>query len=156
MSTQMVFERYEKKYLLDPDALQQVKKAMDGRMQLDRYGKTTISNLYFDTPDYRIIRASLDAKVYKEKLRVRSYKQIGSDEDVFVELKKKYNGIVYKRRIAIPEFQAMDWLCAGGTFSGEEDDPLGLVREKQCFNEQPNFRQISAVSKARIWRPVCF
>ena len=108
--TQMVFERHERKYLLDPSAKAAVLAAMSGHMQLDRYGKTTIRNIYFDTDDYDLIRTSLSGPEYKEKLRIRSYCQVQSDGEVFVELKKKYRGIVYKRRVSIPEFQAMDWL----------------------------------------------
>ncbi len=131
MSTQMVFERYERKYLLDPAAKEAVLRAMEDRMAIDQYGKTTIRNIYFDTLDYSLIRTSLSRPEYKEKLRIRSYRQVGSRDDVFVELKKKYKGIVYKRRVEVPEFSAMDWLCAGG--------------EKPLTDEvsyQPNYLQI--------------
>lgn len=57
-------------------------------MALDEYGRTTIRNLYFDTDNYRLIRRSIDKPAYKEKLRVRSYKQADADSTVFVELKK--------------------------------------------------------------------
>lgn len=144
--TQMVFERYERKYLLDPSAKAAVLAAMNGRMQLDRYGKTTIRNLYFDTADYDLIRTSLSGPEYKEKLRIRSYRQVDSGDEVFVELKKKYKGIVYKRRVRIPEFQAMDWLCAGGG-RPETEVPVDLeaLLDPQAAKaqEQPNFRIIS-------------
>lgn len=130
-ATQMVFERYERKYLLDPSAKAAVLAAMSGHMQLDCYGKTTIRNIYFDTDDYDLIRTSLSGPEYKEKLRIRSYCQVQSDGEVFVELKKKYRGIVYKRRVRIPEFQAMDWLCGGG----EKPDPKEV-------EDQPNYFQI--------------
>ena len=131
MSTQMVFERYERKYILDPAAKEAVLQAMEGRMKIDRYGKTTIRNIYLDTEEYDLIRTSLSGPEYKEKLRIRSYKQVGSTENVFVELKKKYKGIVYKRRVEVPVFQAMDWLCAGGDMPENED-----------LKDQPNFLQI--------------
>ena len=133
MSTQMVFERYERKYILGPEAAAAIKEELSDKMEIDRYGRSTISNLYFDTPDYRVIQTSLDATVYKEKLRMRSYGKVGKDDTVYVELKKKYNGIVYKRRIALAEFPAMDWLCAGGALP--QIDPL---EEK----DQPNYLQI--------------
>ena len=79
-------------------------------MALDEYGRTTIRNLYFDTDNYRLIRRSIDKPAYKEKLRVRSYTQADADSTVFVELKKKYQSVVYKRRMALPEFEAMRWL----------------------------------------------
>ena len=79
-------------------------------MALDGYGRTTIRNLYFDTDNYRLIRHSIDKPVYKEKLRIRSYEQAASDSTVFVELKKKYESVVYKRRISLPEQEAMEWV----------------------------------------------
>lgn len=67
----------------------------------DAYGAYTICNIYYDTGDWRLIRKSLEKTVYKEKLRIRSYGVPTGDDKVFVELKKKYDGVVYKRRIAM-------------------------------------------------------
>ena len=67
----------------------------------DAYGAYTICNIYYDTGDWRLIRKSLEKPVYKEKLRVRSYGVPTGDDKVFVELKKKYDGVVYKRRVAM-------------------------------------------------------
>lgn len=113
MDTQTVFERYELKYLLSKKQKDTILKAIDPYMHLDRYGHTTIRNLYFDTDSYRIIRRSIDKPVYKEKLRIRSYEKACPDSTVFVELKKKYESIVYKRRIPLPEEDAMAWLSCG-------------------------------------------
>ena len=108
-----VFARYEIKYLIDKDQKEHLLEAMSGRMKPDRYGHTTIRNIYFDTTDFRLIRTSLDKPEYKEKLRIRSYKKVTEDDDVFVELKKKFEGVVYKRRTAMPEHLASRWLCEG-------------------------------------------
>lgn len=67
-------------------------------------------SIYFDTPSFLLARRSNDHPAYKEKLRVRSYGSAGPDDDVFVELKKKYDGIVYKRRLTAPRDDAMTWL----------------------------------------------
>ncbi len=64
----------------------------------DKFGESTVCSLYFDTDDYRLIRRSIEKPVYKEKLRLRSYSTPNADSKVFLELKKKYRGIVYKRR----------------------------------------------------------
>ena len=69
-------------------------------MKKDAYGAYTICNIYYDTGDWRLIRKSLEKPVHKEKLRVRSYGVPTGDDKVFVEL-KKYDGVVYKRRIAM-------------------------------------------------------
>lgn len=111
MAYQAVFKRYELKYLLTKEQKETVINAIEPYMALDAYGRTIIRNLYFDTDNYRLIRHSIEKPVYKEKLRIRSYRQATSDSPVFVELKKKYHGVVYKRRISMPEQNALSWLC---------------------------------------------
>lgn len=111
MGDQAVFRRYELKYLITPAQKDILLKAMAPHMAPDGYGRTTIRNIYFDTPDYRLIRRSIEKPVYKEKLRLRTYRQVTAGEPVFVELKKKYDHVVYKRRMALAEADAMDWLC---------------------------------------------
>ena len=96
---QNCFERYEKKYFLAPVGQKALLQIIVPYIKMDFYGKYTICNLYYDTPDWRLIRASLAKPVYKEKLRVRSYGVPAPDGKVFAELKKKYKGVVYKRRI---------------------------------------------------------
>ena len=73
MAIQTVFQRYEMKYLLTPDQKEAVLRAMQPYMEPDRYGRTSIRNLYYDTDNYRLIRRSIERPVYKEKLRVRRH-----------------------------------------------------------------------------------
>ena len=108
---QSVFRRYELKYLLTMEQKQKMLQAMQPYMQLDQYGRTTIRNLYFDTDNFLLIRRSIEKPLYKEKLRLRSYQPAKPESPVFVELKKKYNDVVYKRRVAIANDQTMQWLC---------------------------------------------
>ena len=108
----MTFQRYEFKYLMDLRQLRAVLDAMEPYMVPDEYSHSSIRNLYLDTPDYRLIRRSLEGPVYKEKLRVRSYGRAGEHDPVFVELKKKYRSVVYKRRISLPQEQAL--ACMAG------------------------------------------
>ncbi|MCR5805383.1 MAG: polyphosphate polymerase domain-containing protein [Clostridia bacterium] len=124
-----VFERYEIKYILNKAQRKALCDLMNGRMKIDDYGRTTIRNLYFDTDDQRLIRNSLDKPIYKEKLRVRSYSRILRTDDVFVELKKKYKSVVYKRRIAIPEQDAVYWLVEGGSAPSDSQ----IAREIDYF-----------------------
>ena len=106
-----IFERQEYKYIMNKNQKARILEAMEKHgMQIDSYGRTTIRNIYFDTPDYRLIRRSIESPVYKEKLRVRSYELASNDSTVFVELKKKYDHIVYKRRIPLETNKAEDWL----------------------------------------------
>ncbi len=95
---QGTFKRYEKKYLLTETKYKLLKSRIQDKLAIDNFGKSTICNIYFDTPDKRLIRNSLEKPIYKEKLRLRSYGTPKEGDMVFVELKKKYNGIVYKRR----------------------------------------------------------
>ena len=106
---QTVFKRYEKKYMLTVEQKEKILQAMQEYMELDKYGRTEIRNIYFDTDSYRLIRRSIDKPTYKEKLRIRSYGRATEDSRVFVELKKKYDGVVYKRRIGLPCSNAMGW-----------------------------------------------
>lgn len=94
-----VFQRYELKYVLTPDRYAAVIASASDRLRPDEYGRTTIQSLYYDTDDYRLIRRSIEKPEYKEKLRLRSYGLAGAHDKVFMELKKKCCGIVYKRRI---------------------------------------------------------
>ena len=106
MGNQMVFKRYEIKYLMDRRQRDAVLKAMEPYMSIDKYGHSSIRNIYYDTPNFQLIRESLEKPVYKEKLRVRSYGRAATGNPVFVELKKKYQDVVYKRRISLPQAQA--------------------------------------------------
>lgn len=111
MSYQNIFKRYEIKYLITQEQKKDIIEAMEPYMQLDEYGRTTIRNVYLDTDNYRLIRNSLEKPMYKEKIRVRSYRQVGDEDIVFVELKKKYDSVVYKRRVEETEEKAKEWLC---------------------------------------------
>lgn len=113
MAFQTVFKRYELKYLLTLPQKEAILRAMAAHMALDTYGQTTIRNLYLDTDDYRLIRRSMEKPAYKEKLRIRSYAQATNDSTVFVELKKKFDQVVYKRRIALGQQDAIRWVCQG-------------------------------------------
>ena len=93
------FERKEKKYLLSLEQCEAIKAGLASHMQLDDYGVTRIDSLYMDTPDRSLICRSLEKPLYKEKLRIRSYGPFSEAESVFIEIKKKYKGIVYKRRV---------------------------------------------------------
>lgn len=110
---QEIFKRYEKKYLLDPGQYACLRKKLTGVIEEDSYGKVTISNIYFDTEDFRLIRRSIEKPVYKEKLRLRAYGTVKDDSRVFAELKKKYDGVVYKRRTELSLKEAREYLYEG-------------------------------------------
>lgn len=97
------FERKEVKYRLNAMQVRAIKQALSAHMAPDEYGQTSITSVYYDTPNRDMISRSLEKPVYKEKLRLRTYGPRNASAPVFVELKKKHEGIVYKRRIAASE-----------------------------------------------------
>lgn len=108
-----IFQRYEKKYILTKEQYEKFQMLVSEYLQIDQYGESTICNLYYDTPSYDLIRTSIEKPPYKEKLRLRSYGVPGKSDKTFVEIKKKYDGIVYKRRIELPLEQAEHYLDHG-------------------------------------------
>ena len=128
MGYQAVFKRYEIKYMVTAEQKARILKAMEPYMEPDRFGRSTVRNIYFDTDDFVLARHSIAKPDFKEKLRIRSYSKADSDSTVFVELKRKYDGVVYKRRIGLPETDAMKWMA--GTM-----DPV-LMREAEAESSQ--------------------
>lgn len=169
-SGQDVFERIEKKYVLDAAQRDGVMEALACSHRIDGYGTATVTSLYFDTAHCRLIERSLEKSLYKEKLRLRAYgaeegtlllRAFGGDSthrplssreqaaSVFLEMKKKYDGVVYKRRIALPLDAARaflgetPWDEVRGRFPAVQD-PLGqserrsrqITREIQALMER--------------------
>ena len=79
-----VFRRRELKFIINQSQRNALQQLLEEKMVPDKYGQNTICNLYFDTPDFRLIRRSLEKPVYKEKLRLRSYGGIGPGVYVFL------------------------------------------------------------------------
>lgn len=129
MAYSTVFKRYELKYLLSCEQLERIKEAIAPFVQIDKYGKSNIRNIYLDTENYRLIRRSIEKPLYKEKLRIRSYGATTYESTVFVELKKKHDSIVYKRRLPLCERDALAWI------SGEAPCPVDtqISREIDYF-----------------------
>ncbi len=122
---QYIFKRYEKKYILTKEQYTAFMAKTKEYLIPDKYGLHTICNIYYDTEDFLLIRRSIEKPVYKEKLRIRSYGIPDKDDTVFIELKKKYKDVVYKRRIAMPLKQAEEFL----------DRNIKLEQEGQVIRE---------------------
>ncbi len=141
MAFQTVFKRYELKYMLTLEQKEMILDAMSRYMLPDKYGRSTIRNIYYDDDSYRLIRRSIERPAYKEKLRVRSYDLASSDSTVFVELKKKYQKVVYKRRLAMSESDAMRWI-------GRDEVP---VTESQISREIDYFIDFYGNLKPKVF-----
>ncbi len=94
-----VFQRVEVKYMVEEATYPILMERLKEHMDIDSYGLHTICNIYYDTEHDELIRTSLEKPIYKEKLRLRSYGVPTESSKVFLEIKKKYKGIVYKRRM---------------------------------------------------------
>lgn len=127
----VVMKRYELKYILSAEQTEKLKERLKGHMEPDQYGLTSIASLYYDTPDYRLIRTSIEKPKFKEKIRLRSYGLATDESPVYLELKRKAYGIVYKRRVqsTIPKVKKF--------FSGEGDvtAPGQINREITYFRD---------------------
>ena len=106
-----IFKRIEIKYLLEQEEKEALMECMKDHMIPDGHGDATIRNIYYDTDSFLLIRRSIEKPSYKEKLRIRSYKCVTSEDPVFVELKKKCKKTVFKRRINIPQGEAVRFLA---------------------------------------------
>ena len=154
---QFTFRRYEKKFLITEEQYEKLMKRLEGRMVDDAYAYSQINNIYYDTPDFLLIRRSIEKPVYKEKLRVRAYGVPTDESNVFVEMKKKYKGVVYKRRIFVPYGPAKEYLAGRApcpqpveTGKGGEPESKQLIAELDYFRScYPGLRPAMFVSYER-------
>lgn len=132
-----VFNRYEHKYIFNKDTFEKVIEIMDEHMVMDSHNKGhipyTIANIYFDTPDDYLIRSSLFKPEYKEKLRLRSYGVPTPDSNVYLEIKKKFNGIVNKRRTTLKLEEAYQFISSGKAPRPKEYMNVQVLRELEYF-----------------------
>lgn len=127
--TGLVFSRNEKKYLLNAGQYENMMRAVKNRIMPEQYHKYTICNIYYDTNSYGLIANSMQKPKYKEKLRMRSYGVPGADSDVYVELKKKVYGTVFKRREQLPLLLAERYLSGSKAPAGQSQ----ILREIDYF-----------------------
>ena len=113
MNSPNIFKRTEIKYIISKEQQEKLLNVMNEYMDMDEFGENIINSIYFDTPTSSLIRKSMQKPTYKEKLRVRSYGVATHDTKVYIELKKKFKSVVYKRRVALKEKEAMDYLEKG-------------------------------------------
>ena len=99
---QTFFKRYEEKYFITQEQTAMLEALFQEHMDRDKFDVYWVQNLYFDTENWDVIRTSIEKPFFKEKMRLRCYGVPTDTQDVFLELKKKYDGIVYKRRIFLP------------------------------------------------------
>lgn len=131
-----VFDRIEKKYLINKEQKKNLLKVIKDHMDQDGYFKSEVYNLYFDTDNYDLIIQSIDQPIFKEKLRARSYS--GYDR-VFLEIKtkirKKRSNPGFKRRVMITKKDFEELITKKATLvelasrSIETEDDLQIAKE---------------------------
>jgi hypothetical protein len=102
VTPQFTFKRIEKKWKMTPEQFKELLPYLADHLIKDEYGTSTVISEFYDTPDFSLIRNSIERPLFKEKLRIRSYGVPTEESKVFVEIKRKLNGIGYKRRIYVP------------------------------------------------------
>jgi SPX domain protein involved in polyphosphate accumulation len=104
------FYREEQKYFLTKKEYETLLHEINQYLVKDKYFHEKICNIYFDNEHDELVLKSLNKPLYKEKIRLRSYNVPTLDNNVFLEIKKKYNGVVNKRRIIITYKEALDYI----------------------------------------------
>jgi SPX domain protein involved in polyphosphate accumulation len=143
-----VFNRYENKYMLSEDTLEKVQRELTAYMEPDPYNKQnetyTISNLYYDTQDNHLIRTSLQKPKYKEKLRLRAYGVPNEDTNVYAEIKKKFRGLVNKRRSTVKLNEAYEFL------------QTGIIPDEKPYQNRQVLREIAYILDTHDLHPALY
>lgn len=131
------FKRVEKKYLLTEEQKRLLMEKIADFVEPDLFPHSDISNIYYDTVDNELIRRSMDKPIYKEKLRLRTYGIVAADSQAFIEIKKKYKGIVYKRRVMLPLQEAEGYLNDGRRPAAWSQVLEEVDYFRQCYHPIP-------------------
>ena len=132
------FKRFEKKFILTSEQYNKLLPILLDYMNLDKYCRLgenyNIYNIYYDTRNNDVIRHSISKPYYKEKLRLRSYNIPNSLGDkVFLELKKKINGIVNKRRVVMTLGETYEFLENGKKPNFDDYENKQVIREIEYY-----------------------
>ena len=141
-----IFERVEKKYVLTKKQYNRLREVMQDHMIPDEYGKSTICNIYFDTDGYDLISHSITKPFFKEKIRLRSYGTPNNDSNVFLEIKRKIDGVVYKRRIGMKLNEFNEYIKDKSSIKNENTQ---IKTELDYYFDRMNLKKAMYVSYSR-------
>ena len=141
-----IFRRMEKKYIITKKQYEKIQEIINEYMIEDSYGKSTICNIYFDSPNYDMISHSIEKPFFKEKVRLRSYNTPTEDSKVYLEIKRKYDGVVGKRRI---EMQYKDFEKYFKNRSSLENENKQIKSELDYYFRQYSLKPAMYISYAR-------
>lgn len=140
-----IFKRTEKKYRVNLGEKNLLIDEISEHLIPDPHGKSTVCSLYLDTPNFLLIRNSIDAKTYKEKLRLRCYGTPEKSDKVFLEIKKKFKGVVYKRRVAMTLEDAYQYL--NNNQKPEESQIMSEIDYTMGFYRHPTPKALIAYER---------
>ena len=104
-------------------------------MTRDEYGLHTINSLYYDTVNYDLISLARRKPNYREKLRIRCYGTDYVNAPYFLEIKKKVNKVIYKRRVDMNFYQVNDFINHGLLpINNSFSDELTLMEVKRILD----------------------
>lgn len=106
-----IFNRVEQKYILSSKEYKELFYKIKKHLEKDKYFQSKICNLYFDTINNDFIINSLEKPIFKEKIRLRSYSVPNINDIVFLELKGKMKGVVFKRRVEMKLNDFYDYMA---------------------------------------------
>ena len=136
-----IFDRIEKKYLINADQERTILKVVKKQMKRDNYHKSEVFNVYFDTDNFDLIIKSIDNPNFKEKLRARSY---GGYDKVFLEIKTKLkewekgapkNKVGYKRRLLVTRKDYGEFVAGKKTMEELAERKVELNTDVQIARE---------------------
>ena len=133
IGSQDFFLRHEIKYSITAGQRDDLLRALKPRLIADPHGESVVCSVYYDTPDYRLIRRSMEKPTYKEKLRIRSYGPAGPEDMVYIEIKKKYRDIVSKRRLSLSEREAEAYLSGKAKLSSATQIGDEIEYFRSCY-----------------------
>lgn len=149
-----VFNRYENKYLIDDATFKLIKEELNNYMSYDKYNMDdkiyTIHSVYLDTIDDNYIRTSLAKPKYKEKVRIRSYNTLEESEFVYLEIKKKFDGVGNKRRTKLKLEEAVSFLQTGIIPEYKEYMNLQVLHELEYIFSKDKLEPKTTVTYDRI------
>lgn len=133
------FKRYEKKYLITKETYDKILPTLLEYMDYDPFclngNEYRIYSIYYDTINHDVIGDNSAGKEYKEKMRIRSYYDKKDPEDtVFMEIKKKSQGVGNKRRIKL-KIKEIEPFVNEGILPDTGDDYLSsqVAKELQYY-----------------------
>ncbi len=129
-------QRFEAKYKVTEFRAQAIKTFIAPFVIRDRFAAEDasypVNSLYLDTPDLALYRSSARGEKNRVKFRLRTY-SAAPDAPVFLEIKRRMDQIIRKRRVRLGR-ETLPGLLSRGDFREEDFGPLG-PKELQALSE---------------------